>query len=140
MKNILNRIVEIAENEGITITFLERKIGASKGVLSRAIAKNTDIQSKWIQLIVENYPVYSATWLLTGKGDMLLNESTQQYKNDDVEQLKRLIKAQETVIELQKENAELKAEKEKLTAEILNLKKQSTTPETTSLKREPKFE
>lgn len=71
MGNILTRIQKIASNEQITIGALERKIGASKGVLSRAINNGTDIQSKWIQIIVENYPIYSAKWLLTGRGNML---------------------------------------------------------------------
>lgn len=74
MENILDRINKISEKEGITITSLEKVIGASKGVLSRAIAKRTDILSKWTQAIVENYPQYSADWLLTGKGPMLRNE------------------------------------------------------------------
>lgn len=71
MGNILSRIQEIAVKEGITITAMERSIGASKGVLSRAIANGTDIQSKWLQNIVENYPLYSADWLITGEGAML---------------------------------------------------------------------
>ena len=83
MDTILTRISQIAENEGITITALEKSIGASKGVLSRALAKGSDIQSKWVQSIVDNYHQYSAEWLLTGRGEMtksnaspcLLNES-----------------------------------------------------------------
>lgn len=71
MCKILPRIKQIALNEGITIGALERIIGASKGVLSRAIANGTDIQSKWLEAIVENYPQYSAQWILTGIGDML---------------------------------------------------------------------
>lgn len=78
MSTILSRIQEIASKEGITIGALERTIGASKGVLSRAINNGTDIQSKWIQIIVENYPRYSTTWLLTGKGDMLSREHLTQ--------------------------------------------------------------
>lgn len=76
MGNILARIQELASNEGITIGALERAIGASKGVLSRAINNGTDIQSKWLQIIVENYPQYSADWLLSGKGYMLKAPST----------------------------------------------------------------
>lgn len=71
MCKIIPRIKQIALNEDITIGALERVIGASKGVLSRAIANGTDIQSKWLQAIVENYPQYSAQWLLTGDGEML---------------------------------------------------------------------
>ena len=74
MGNILSRIQEIAINEGITIEALEKRIGASKSVLSRAINNGTDIQSKWIQILIENYPLYSAEWLLTGKGCMLKDD------------------------------------------------------------------
>lgn len=70
MATLLERISQIAANEGITIGALERRIGASKGVLSRAIQNNTDIQAKWIGKIVENYPQYSADWLLSGAGEM----------------------------------------------------------------------
>lgn len=76
MGTILSRIQEIASNEGITIGALERIIGASKGVLSRAINNGTDIQSKWLQVVVETYPQYSADWLLSGKGNMLKSPSS----------------------------------------------------------------
>ena len=75
MINILNSFSELANNEGITITKLEQIIGASKGVLSRAVANNSDIQSKWILKLVENYPQYSSEWLLTGKGKMLKKDN-----------------------------------------------------------------
>lgn len=71
MGTILTRIQEICTKEGISIGAMEKSVGASKGVLSRAISNGTDIQSKWIQRIVENYPIYSADWLLSGRGIML---------------------------------------------------------------------
>ena len=74
MGNILSRIQEIASNEGITIGAMERTIGASKGVLSRAINNGTDIQAKWLSIIVENYPRYSTGWLLSGAGSMLKDD------------------------------------------------------------------
>ena len=76
MNTILDRIAHIANNENISIGKLERVIGASKGVLSRAIANKSDIQSKWIIKIVENYPQYSGDWLLTGRGDSVINTIT----------------------------------------------------------------
>lgn len=76
MNNLLERISQIAQKEFITIGALERKIGASKGVLSRALQNGTDIQSKWVSEIIENYPSYSAEWLMTGKGEMI-KESNQ---------------------------------------------------------------
>lgn len=75
MDTVLSRISQLAENESVTISGLELLIGASKGVLSRALAKNTDIQCKWLVKIVENYPLYNASWLLTGKGNMLKETS-----------------------------------------------------------------
>lgn len=76
MCKLVSRIQDIAIAKNITIGALERNIGASKGVLSRAINNNTDIQSKWIELIVENYPDINTSWLLTGKGSMLHTVAT----------------------------------------------------------------
>ena len=72
MGKILSRIQEIAA--------LETKLGASKGVLSRALRNDTDIQSKWLQIIVENYPDISPSWLLTGEGPMLKADSDGEVK------------------------------------------------------------
>lgn len=82
METILQRIQQIAINEGIKITSFEKNIGASKGVLSRAINNGTDIQAKWLQSIVENYPQYSEAWLLTGKGPMLKDEAFKEPEPD----------------------------------------------------------
>lgn len=80
MAKILDNIRKLAEKEGITIGSIERKIGASKGVLSRAMTNGTDIQAKWITAIVENYPYVSADWLLTGKGEMITSSESSQKK------------------------------------------------------------
>ncbi|MFB9077694.1 hypothetical protein ACFFLS_00710 [Flavobacterium procerum] len=76
MNNILKNFKYIADNEGITISKLELIIGASKGVLSRAIANNSDIQSKWISKIVEIYPKYNCEWLIKNEGPMIKNENS----------------------------------------------------------------
>ena len=66
-ETLLKRIATIAEKEGITISELEKRIGASKGTISRAIKNGTDIQAKWVCKIAELFPSHSARWLLTGK-------------------------------------------------------------------------
>lgn len=98
MGNILSRIQDIAHNEGITIGALERCIGASKGVLSRAINNGTDIQSKWISILVENYPQYSPTWLLTGEGSMLREPMKRDASGDEAGRERKLIPFYDDVI------------------------------------------
>ncbi|WP_125722571.1 hypothetical protein [Flavobacterium ustbae] len=105
MNPILERIKLLAENEGITITKLELIIGASKGVLTRAISHNSDIQSKWLLNLVENFPAYNCEWLIKGNEPMILatdfrnnvSESDVIYKDlaesrkETIESLKKVI-------------------------------------------------
>ncbi len=66
MDSILKIFQEVAENEGLKIGTLERAIGASKGVISRAINNGSDVQSKWFQALVEKYPHYDYQKMLLG--------------------------------------------------------------------------
>lgn len=74
MSKILQRISQFTESQQFTISALEREINASKGVLSRALNNGTDIQSKWLEAIVEKYPQINSEWLLIGEGEMLKTE------------------------------------------------------------------
>lgn len=136
--NIKERILQIGDFYHVGRKNICEKIGMTYGNFTGK-AKETPINSIAIQNIIVNFPMVNIHWLLTGKGDMLINESIQQPINDDIEGLKRLIKAQETIIELQKENAALKAEKERLTAENCQMKI-NLSKTITSIKREPQRE
>ena len=107
MSVVLNNIRYLADNEGIGVTKLEENIGASKGVLSRAIAKNSDIQMKWILKIVEKYPQYSCEWLIKNEGPMLKKTIALQLNNnqpDFSEHFKDLADSRkETIESLRKE-------------------------------------
>lgn len=116
MESILTRIKKIAEHENISLSALETSIGASKGVFSRALANHTDIQSKWLVNLAENYPHYSSEWLLVGKGEMLkkdvLKDSIESYlpkeleniTNAVIDALKMVVSSQEkTILSLERQ-------------------------------------
>jgi len=78
MEKISDRIYKMIKNEEIAVRAFEKKIGSSNGLISKFIKngqgsdedKFTDIQGKWLSIIIETFPRYDANWLLTGKGDM----------------------------------------------------------------------
>lgn len=74
--NTVQRIKEFIDNQGISIRAFEQKISASNGLIRKAIMNNTDIQGKWLSLIVDNYPHLNTEWLLTGRGSMLKSNGT----------------------------------------------------------------
>ena len=105
---MIERIKKIIEYEQISVRAFELKIGASNGLIRKAIANNTDIQGKWLSIIADNYPHISTEWLLTGKGEMIKNSQI-QIKPVDNEWL--LHRFEEVIAEnalLKKENEELK--------------------------------
>lgn len=44
-------------------------------MIRRAIKNNTDIQSKWLAVIADNFHDINIEWLVTGRGEMLKTES-----------------------------------------------------------------
>lgn len=91
MENLLSVFTKVAEAEGITIGALERKLGASKGVLSRAINKGTDVQSKWFLSLVENYPHYDyqdLMGLLNNESNVVNEKEIRYFDNKNSKNLK----------------------------------------------------
>ena len=70
---MIDRISKFIENQLISVSAFEKSIHASDGMLRRAIKNGTDIQSKWITAISDNYPKLNIEWLITGKGEMINN-------------------------------------------------------------------
>ena len=126
MKSFFDRITEITKNEGINITTLEQRIGASQGVLSRAKRNNTSISSEWIIKILENYPIYNANWLLKGQGEMIENRG-----GTDESEVTFL---REKNILLQKNSQLLEEKVERLEEELTALKKRILFTEETESK------
>ena len=111
MEIVLDRIEQFAEKQGIKIGALEKTIGASKGVLSRAIAQKSDIQSKWLSKLVENFPQIDANWLLTGEGSMYRETTVQGGTNPPnrdkyIQMLESKIEDQQKIIDLLEDKIE----------------------------------
>lgn len=71
---MIERLAYFIEFEKISVRAFEQKIGTSNGLIRKAISNNTDIQSKWIQTIIDNFPQLNIEWLFTGKGSMLKDQ------------------------------------------------------------------
>lgn len=72
---MINRIKQFIDSQSISVSAFEQKISASDGMIRRAIKNKTDIQSKWISKISDNYPDLNLEWLITGKGQMLKQQN-----------------------------------------------------------------
>ena len=68
---MIERLNEFIKYQGLTISEFEKIIGASDGLLRRAIKNKTDINSKWVVSIGEKYPNLSLDWLIRSEGNML---------------------------------------------------------------------
>ena len=73
---MIRRLEQFIKNQGLSVRSFEQSIGASDGMIRRAIKNNTDIQSKWLSITADIYPNLDINWLLTGQGFMLKSEST----------------------------------------------------------------
>ena len=71
---MIRRLEQFIKNQGLSVRSFEQSIGASDGMIRRAIKNNTDIQSKWLSITADIYPNLDINWLLTGRGFMLKSE------------------------------------------------------------------
>lgn len=109
---MIERLNEFIKSQGLTTIEFERKISASDGVIRKSIRNNTDIQSKWLVKIAENYPILDMNWLLTGKGSMyrtpgVMNEAPPPDRDEVVRLLREKVADQQKIIDLLEEKVEV---------------------------------
>lgn len=75
---MISRLSEFIKYKGVSVRAFEQSISASDGMIRRAINNNTDIQSKWITAIADNYPDLSLDWLILGRGSMLIDNGSKK--------------------------------------------------------------
>lgn len=74
MVKVVQKISILAQEVGISIAALEKRVGCSNGVFNNAIKNDTDVSSKWLVKLLEIYPNVSAEWLLRDVGDMIIED------------------------------------------------------------------
>lgn len=74
---ILERIKEYIDCKGITVAAFERSIGMSNASFGKSLKNRGAIGSDKIENILSVYTDLSSEWLLTGKGNMLKEEKTE---------------------------------------------------------------
>lgn len=127
--SVKNRIKIFADYNQINISQFERAIGVSNGYVN-SISKSIGLDK--IEIILEKYPNLSIEWLITGRGEMLIN--TQSLKSPNC----MLCFEKEKVINAQKETIALLKEK----VENLNFRLQKNEGENfghVSIAAEPKL-
>lgn len=76
---MIKRLKLFIDNQGLSVSSFEQKISASDGMIRRAIKNGTDIQSKWLYKISDNFPDLNLEWLITGKGQMIKHQDKVEY-------------------------------------------------------------
>lgn len=118
---MIERIALFIDTLNISTRAFEMQISASNGLIRKAISNNTDIQSKWLAAIAENYPQLDMNWLLTGCGSMLreekhlITESPLTPISSDTMNLRLMDKLDEKDAKIDHLNEELSKAKEELT-------------------------
>ena len=75
MLNVTHRISEFLKTKNTPVSELERLIGAANGTIAKAIRLHRSISSEWLTKVSELYPTLNMNWVISGRGEMLLDHS-----------------------------------------------------------------
>lgn len=92
MSKTINRIMLVIKHLGISARQFDISIGTANGYILRMQKNNASVGSDVIERIIQLYPQINLVWLITGEGNMLLentktktsqtNLEIEQYIND----------------------------------------------------------
>lgn len=74
-KSMLERIKTFIDYKGISVRKFEIALGMSNGTIHNAISKGSSLSSQWLTKMMEIFPELNPNWLVTGKGQMLVEQS-----------------------------------------------------------------
>lgn len=111
METARKRILYFIENQNIKPSEFLKKTGLKKGFLDKS-HENSGATDVFLSKILDSYPIISAFWLLTGKGEMIeknifqeavLNEPESTYGCKSCSEKDEIITAQKKTINSQEE-------------------------------------
>jgi len=77
MSKTINRIAKLLEVLNISARQFDISIGTANGYTLRMQKNNASVGSDVIERIVKEYPQVNLVWLITGKGDMFISQSSE---------------------------------------------------------------
>ncbi|GGB77149.1 transcriptional regulator [Flavobacterium suaedae] len=75
---VSERVGKYIEAKGISFYAFENSLEASRGSISKAVKDRKSIGSNMLEKILAKYTDLNPTWLLTGEGDMLIDDQAWQ--------------------------------------------------------------
>ncbi len=119
---LIERIERFIEYKQLSVSGFEKSISASNGVIRHAILKKTDIYSRFLVKILDNYPELSADWLLREEGEILREPDREKPSDTTVSILLQRIE------DLARENGSLQAQIDEYKKEIALLRRSASPP------------
>ena len=81
MKSI-ERLLQYIDYKGLNKRTFEVNNDLSNGYLGKQLSRNADLGEGILTRILDNCPDLSPEWLLTGKGEMIVNNDTKVESNE----------------------------------------------------------
>ncbi len=83
MSKTMHRIMLLIKHLGISARQFDISIGTANGYILRMQKNNASVGSDVIERIVSIYPQVNLVWLITGKGDMLIENEKNKNSNSE---------------------------------------------------------
>lgn len=77
MSKTINRIMQVISALNMSARQFDLSIGTANGYILRMQKNNASVGSDVIERIVKEYPQINLVWLITGKGNMFIDEPSQ---------------------------------------------------------------
>ncbi|MEP3387117.1 MAG: hypothetical protein ABJO02_02960 [Reichenbachiella sp.] len=71
---IIHRILKFIQNESISSDQLKSSLGLGKDALQLAVSEDGSVSTDVLEEICKQYPQLNPIWLVTGKGEMLIDD------------------------------------------------------------------